>query len=60
VVKEIDLIASTRDHNDSNVLSLGGRFLTDEEAKAAVQTWLETKFSGAERHARRIRMIDPA
>jgi ribose 5-phosphate isomerase B len=56
--KSIDIITSTRDHNDSNVLSLGGRFLTEEEAKAAVKRWLETPFSGAERHARRHRIID--
>lgn len=56
--KEIDMITSTRDHNDSNVLSLGGRFLTEEEAKAAVQKWLAAKFSGAERHARRHQMLE--
>ena len=56
--KEIDMITSTRDHNDSNILSLGGRFLTEEEAKGAVQKWLAAPFSGAERHARRHAMID--
>ena len=55
---EIDMVVSTRDHNDSNILSLGGRFLTEEEAKEAVKKWLETPFSGAERHARRHRMVD--
>ncbi len=56
--KTIDMITSTRDHNDSNILSLGGRFLTLDEAKAAVQKWLAAPFSGNERHARRHRMID--
>lgn len=56
--KVLDMITSTRNHNDSNVLSLGGRFLTEEEAKAAVQTWLATPFSGLERHERRHRMVD--
>ena len=55
---EIDMITSTRNHNDSNVLSLGGRFITLEEAKDAVSRWLDTPFSGAERHARRHAMID--
>lgn len=56
--KEIDMITSTRDHNDSNVLSLGGRFITEEEAKAAVQKWLAAPFSGAERHQRRHTMLE--
>lgn len=56
--KTIDMITSTRDHNDSNILSLGGRFLTEEEARAAVKQWLAAAFSGNERHARRHRMID--
>lgn len=55
---EFDMITSTRNHNDSNVLSLGGRFLSPEEAKDAVKQWLETPFSGIERHARRHDMID--
>jgi len=56
--KEIDMIESARNHNDSNVLSLGGRFLLEAEAKAVVKKWLETSFSGDERHARRIEMLD--
>jgi ribose 5-phosphate isomerase B len=56
--KEIDMITSTRDHNDSNVLSLGGRFITEEEAKTAAQKWLAAKFSGAERHVRRHKMLE--
>ncbi len=56
--KELDMITSTRNHNDANVLSLGGRFLSEEEAKRAVSAWLAAPFSGAERHARRHRMID--
>jgi len=53
--KEIIL---AREHNDSNVLALGARFLNEEEAKAAVKEWLETPFSGEERHARRIQKIE--
>ena len=56
--QELDLITSTRNHNDSNILSLAGRFLTEDEAKAAVKKWLATPFSGSERHTRRHRMLD--
>ncbi len=51
-------IVISRQHNDSNVLSLGARFITVEEAKEAVELWLETAFSGDERHIRRIEMIE--
>ena len=56
--EELDMISSTRKHNDSNVLSLAGRFLTLEEAKAAVQKWLETTFDSSERHVRRHVMLE--
>lgn len=51
-------IVASREHNDSNVLSLGARFLSIEEAQEAVELWLETEFSGDERHVRRIEKID--
>lgn len=54
----IGIIASSRIHNDANVLSLGARFITHEDAKAVVTTWLTTAFSGDERHVRRIKKIE--
>lgn len=54
----IDIIASARIHNDANALSLGARFISLEEAKSAVKRFLETPFSGDERHLRRIAKIE--
>ncbi len=46
-----------RQHNDSNVLSLGERMVTEEMALEIVRVWLETDFEGG-RHVRRIQMLD--
>jgi len=56
--KELGIVAGSREHNDANALSLAGRFVSLEDAKQAVKKWLETPFSGEERHARRIKQID--
>lgn len=52
-----DIIKLSRQHNDANILSLGARFLSEDEAKKAVKLWLETEFSKEERHQRRIDKI---
>lgn len=48
----------TRQHNDSNVLSLGARFLSEEEAIEAVKLFLQTPFSEESRHMKRIEKIE--
>ncbi len=47
---------NSREHNFANVLTLGGKMISIEQAREIVRTWLETPW-GAERHARRVRLI---
>lgn len=49
-----DAVRLPRRHNDANVLSIGARFVSGEEADEAVRIFLETPFSDAPRHARRL------
>ncbi len=46
-----------RSHNDGNVLALGERTVTEQDALDIVDTWLATEFEGG-RHIRRIEKID--
>ena len=48
----------TRLHNDANVLALGGGMTGDNLAIDIVETFLNTPFSGEEKHQRRINMIE--
>lgn len=54
----LDIVTLSREHNDANVLSLGARFLTKEQAWEATRLWLETQFTHAPRHERRIKKLD--
>lgn len=45
-----------KEHNDANILSLGARFMSDDDAKRAVTAWLDAKFEGG-RHAARLKKI---
>ncbi len=49
-----EIVKLGREHNNANILSLGARFVTDSEAYEAVKVFLETEFSGDERHVRRL------
>lgn len=46
-----------RQHNDANVISLGQRMISEEDALEIVRVWLETAFEGG-RHLRRIQLLD--
>jgi len=50
--------ALSRKHNDSNVLVLPARFMSNEEGVATMKAWLDAKFEGG-RHARRVNKIEP-
>ncbi len=52
-----DTAQLAREHNDANIVSLGGRMHTAEDALELVRIFLETPFSKGERHARRIAML---
>ncbi|MBI2616626.1 RpiB/LacA/LacB family sugar-phosphate isomerase [Candidatus Gottesmanbacteria bacterium] len=47
-----------REHNDVNILALSGDWLEEHEAKKILKTWLDTEFSGEERHVRRLKQIE--
>lgn len=49
---------ATREHNDANVLAMGGRVLGEGLAMQIVDTFLDTEFSNDERHKRRIAKIE--
>ena len=53
-----ELIKLARIHNNANILSIGLRFTTPDEAKFAIELFLTTKFSGDERHLRRIKKLE--
>lgn len=55
---EFEILRLSRQHNDANMLSIAGRFLDNNDIELAVSIWLNTKFSGEERHVRRINKID--
>lgn len=51
---ELSMIQSMRRHNHATILSLGARFLSEEQAQKAIQSFLETPFDEDERHVRRV------
>ena len=52
-----EIVRLSREHNNANILSLGARFITEEEIFKIIDLWLSEKFSGV-RHKRRIKKLD--
>ncbi|MBI2107468.1 RpiB/LacA/LacB family sugar-phosphate isomerase [Candidatus Woesearchaeota archaeon] len=53
-----EILELSRAHNNSNILSLGARFLNETQVKKAIDIWLKTPFSNALRHKRRLEKIE--
>lgn len=53
-----EVAATSRNDDNTNVLCLPAHFLNFEEAKPIVDAWLNTKFSGADRHIRRLKKVE--
>lgn len=58
LVHDEELAKLTRQHNDTNVLALGSMFLDEDKARRIAKNWLDTEFSHAERHERRVHEIE--
>ncbi len=56
VAHNVDTARLAREHNDANVLAMGGRVVNGAQAIEMVQTFLDTTFAGG-RHARRVQKI---
>ena len=53
----VEMARLSREHNNANILVLGGRTTSTKDALAILDTWLTTDFEGG-RHERRINLID--
>ena len=52
-----EIIKLSRQHNDANILSLGARFMSDQQMYKIIELWLSTDFESG-RHKRRIEKLD--
>ena len=52
-----EIIKLSRQHNNANILSLGARFMSEEEMYKIIEVWLSTDFDSG-RHKRRIEKLD--
>ncbi len=53
----IETATLAREHNNANIVAIGGRMHSIDECKAIIDTFIETPFSNDERHIRRINKI---
>ena len=53
----LEIVKLGREHNNANILSLGARFITEDEAKNAIIIFINTPFTNDERHVRRLEEI---
>ncbi|QVK21534.1 ribose 5-phosphate isomerase B [Mycoplasmatota bacterium] len=57
LVHDVESASLTRQHNDSNILAMGGRIVDHNLALEIVKIWLSTDFEGG-RHLRRVNSIE--
>ncbi len=53
-----EILRLSRQHNNANILSLGARFLSQQDIEQAVDLWLSVPFGGISRHVRRTEQLD--
>jgi|TARA_B110000495_G_scaffold117038_1_gene101595 ribose 5-phosphate isomerase B len=53
----VEIVKLSREHNNANILSLGARFMTEDEIYGVIEMWLDEPFEGG-RHQQRIDKLD--
>ena len=53
----LEIVKLSREHNNANILSLGARFMTQNEIFKVIELWFSEPFSGG-RHTKRIEKLD--
>ncbi|MEI6669020.1 MAG: ribose 5-phosphate isomerase B [Acidobacteriota bacterium] len=57
LVTDVETARLSREHNDANIMTLGGRTTPVDRACAMVVMFLQTQFDGGGRHGRRVRKL---
>jgi len=53
-----EIVTLTRQHNNSNIFSIGARFISLNEVKRVIWLWLHTDFLGDKKYIRRNQQVD--